>query len=133
MPFILAVDYDGTLVEDTFPEKGDFNKNVVEKVKDFKKNGAEIVLWTCREGSSLSEAVGRCYEEGIEFDAVNENSPSENIYIEKLKKESGDTMAQRKIYADIYVDDKAPGSIDFFLKIDVEKTCRNFNRRGEDE
>ena len=129
MPFILAVDYDGTLVADVFPEKGSFNKDVVNKVKEFKDDGAEIVLWTCREGASLSEAIGRCYKEGIEFDAVNENSPFELTYIEKLKAEQGDVLAQRKIYADLYVDDKSPGSIDFFLEIDVKKTCDNFRNR----
>jgi hypothetical protein len=129
MPFILAVDFDGTLVEDVYPEKGAFRADVVEKVKEFRDCGAEIVLWTCREGGSLAEAVGRCYTEGLEFDAVNENCPFELMYIEKLRLESGDVLAQSKIYADIYVDDKSPGSIDFFLKIDAKKTCASFKDR----
>ncbi|HUU87508.1 MAG TPA: hypothetical protein VMX17_07110 [Candidatus Glassbacteria bacterium] len=130
MPFVLAVDYDGTLVENVFPEEGSFKKDVVNKVKEFKDNGAEVILWTCREGASLAEAIGRCYEKDVEFDAVNENSPSELAYIEKQKAENGDILAQRKIYADLYIDDKSPGSIEFFLKIDVQKTCKNFEDRS---
>jgi hypothetical protein len=88
----------------------------------------EIALWTCREGKSLEEAVQRCKEQGLEFDAINDNTPQEKKYQEERAKE-GEIFATRKIYADIYVDDKSPGSIEYFLKIDVKKTCENFKDR----
>ena len=47
------------------------------------------------------------------------------------QKAKGNIFATRKIYADIYVDDKAPGSIDYFLKIDVQKTCDSFKDRKD--
>ena len=130
MSFIIAVDYDGTLFEGSFPELGAPKRDVIDKVMRFKKHGAEIVLWTCRESGSLDEAIDRCNEEGLIFDAINSNAPSQIEYMQKML-EKGEVFATKKIYADIYVDDRAPGSIDFFLSIDVEKTCENYEDRSE--
>lgn len=129
--FIIAMDYDTTLFAGSFPELGEPIKEVIDKVKEFQATGlVEVALWTCREGKSLEEAVQRCKEQGLEFDAINENTPYELDYMER-QKAKGNTFATRKIYADIYVDDKAPGSIDFFLKIDVQKTCNSFKDRKD--
>ena len=127
MPFILSVDYDNTLFEGSYPDKGKPKTDVINKVKEFEKHNAEIVLWTCREGKTLDEAVKRCKQEGLVFDAVNSNAPSQLKYMAKRRKE-GEIFATRKIYADFYLDDKAY-NIDYFMKIKVEKTCRNFVHR----
>ena len=129
MAFIIAVDYDDTISFGTVNSPWKPNKPVIEKLKEFKKAGAEIALWTCRERDSLQEAVDRCTKAGLEFDAVNANTPTEMDYIARKSKDGEPAFAQSKIYADIYVDDKAPGSIEYFLKIDVEKTCKNFAKR----
>lgn len=129
--FIISLDYDSTLFSGSFPEKGEPIKEVIDKVKEFQETGlCEIALWTCREGDSLEEAVGRCKEQGLIFDAVNDNTPYEKKYMER-QKAKGHIFATRKIYADIYVDDKSPGSIEYFLKIDVKKTCDNFKDRKD--
>jgi len=129
MAFILSVDFDGTLVEGSYPEKGAFKTNIIDKVKEFATTGqCEIVLWTCREGKALEEAVSRCKEVGLTFDAINNNSPTAARWIENETKKSGDTFAGRKIYADFYVDDKAM-NLDVFLKINIEETCKNFANR----
>lgn len=124
--FNLAVDYDGTLFEGMYPEKGEPKLDVIAKTKEFIDAGAEVALWTCREGKALKEAVERCKEHGLIFTSVNDNTPSQHEYNRNLKMDGGEAFAQRKIYADLYVDDKAPGSIDFFLKINVKKTMKNF-------
>lgn len=127
MSFVIAMDYDSTLVSGNFPEIGTFNKEIINKIKEFRDTGnVEIILWTCREGGALQEAIDRCREIGLEFDAVNDNAPSQQIWRSQALKESGHIFAQRKVFANIYVDDRAPGSIEFFLKINVEKTCENF-------
>lgn len=127
MPFILAIDYDGTLVKDVFPEKGSFRRDILEKAKEFKKHDAEVVLWTCREGKLLEEAVERCKEEGLEFDSVNENSPSQLKYMEEQKKK-GDVLALHKIFADFYADDRSM-NLSIFLNIDVKSTCERYENR----
>lgn len=62
-----------------------------------KKLGARLILWTCRSGRLLQDAVEWCSERGIVFDAVNENLPDIIEYF------GGDT---RKVYAHEYIDDK---------------------------
>ena len=126
MPFMLAVDYDDTLFEGPYPKKGKPKWDIVNKVKQFIQCGAEVVLWTCREGSSLAEAVKRCKDElGLEFVGINENAPTAKKWISDEKRKSGDVFAATKIYADFYLDDKS-NNLDIFLAIDVEKTCRSF-------
>lgn len=57
-----------------------------------------LILWTCRAGEKLQEAIEWCREHGLLSDAVNDNLPE---MIEKWGSNS------RKITADIYIDDKA--------------------------
>ena len=99
LPFIIAVDFDGTLVKDgCFPEIGKINVDVWESVKKWQEQGCKIVLWTCRNEEPLAAAVGFCFMHGLEFDAINENIP------EVIELFGHDT---RKIYANAYLDDKA--------------------------
>ena len=130
MPFIIAVDYDDTITFGTVHSPWKPNQPVIDKLKEFKKAGAEIALWTCRELDSLQEAIERCVEAGLEFDAVNANTPAEMDYIARKSKGGEPAFAQSKIYADIYVDDKANGSVDYFLNLDVEKKCKEYAHRN---
>lgn len=120
MKYIVAVDYDGTLFEGSYPDIGNPILPVFEKVKEFQKAGAEIILWTCREAGTLQQAIDRCCVCGLEFDAINDNAPAHAAYVTKTLKENGHIFANRKVYADIYVDDKSPGSIEHFLKLDIK-------------
>jgi hypothetical protein len=128
MPFTIALDYDDTCFMGGISKLGPPNKDVLNKAIEFKEAGAEIALWTCREGKTLAEAIARCKEYGLEFDSINENPPSSRQFVNDQIKQ-GDPLALRKILCDIYVDDKAFGSIDYFLNIDVEATCRRFANR----
>ena len=98
LPAILAVDFDGTIVEDKYPLIGEPIIAVVNFLQDVRASGVKLILWTCRNGSALIEAVKFCSDLGIEFDAVNKNLPEvQQLY-------GGDT---RKVFADYYLDDKA--------------------------
>jgi hypothetical protein len=129
MPYIIAVDYDGTLFEGDYPKIGNPIIEVIEKTKEFQQNGAELVLWTCREGLYLHEAIVRCREVGLEFDAINDNTASQMKFMQHKLKTEGNVFCHRKIFADIYVDDRSPGSIDYFLKMVVKFTCDKFRDR----
>lgn len=89
-PTTYAVDFDGTLCENAYPEIGAPNLPLIDKLISRRRLGAKIILWTCREGEMLTRAV--------EFDAVNDNT-------EELKRAYGTNP--RKIGADYYIDDKA--------------------------
>ena len=94
---IIAVDFDGTLCENKFPDIGEANTKVINYLRNRKFGGAKLILWTCRVGAFLDAAVAWSKEQGLIFDAVNENLP------EVLEWMGGDS---RKIFADEYLDDK---------------------------
>ena len=94
---IIAVDFDGTLVEDEFPLIGAIHKPIWEAMLKAKAEGCRIILWTCRNKEYLDAAVAFCRDNGLEFDAINENLPEvEELY-------GGYT---RKIFANLYIDDR---------------------------
>lgn len=69
-----AVDFDGTLCENAYPEIGAPNLPLIDKLISCRRLGAKIILWTCREGELLTRAVEFCRCFGLEFDAVNDNT-----------------------------------------------------------
>jgi len=95
---ILAIDFDGTIVADKYPNIGEMNEELVRDLIRCKLNGDQLILWTCRTGNLLFQAVQFCIKAGLQFDTVNANLP------EVIKQYGGDS---RKIYADVYIDDKA--------------------------
>ena len=60
----------------------------------------KVILWTCRVDDRLEAALAWCAEQGLVFDAVNDNLP------ELIEKYSSNC---RKVCADRYIDDKAIG------------------------
>ena len=95
---IIAVDFDGTLCEDAYPDMGMPNLYLIQILKKMRTQGKQLILWTCRSGKELEAAVNWCRQFELEFDAVNRNVP------ENIEKYGTDT---RKVYADIYLDDRA--------------------------
>ncbi|MEA5061844.1 MAG: hypothetical protein VB054_00730 [Petrimonas sp.] len=99
---IIAVDFDGTIVKDTYPEIGEPMPGAIDTLKKLKKEGYQLILWTCRSGLLLAQAVTYCANMGIRFDAINANPRSEVI---KWKSDP------RKVGADIYIDDRGLGKL----------------------
>lgn len=95
MAKVIAVDFDGTIVESKFPKIGRLKKEIADRVRQEKAKGNVIIIWTCRGGEKLNEALQFLTDNNIPYDYVNENPL--NPY--------GDTT--RKIFADEYWDDKA--------------------------
>lgn len=96
---IIAVDFDGTLCEDAFPEIGEPKLEVINYVKQLQKQGNKLILRTCREGVYLHHAITWCVNKfGLFFDAINDN-------LEAVKTEW--KMNVRKIYCDVYIDDRS--------------------------
>ncbi len=102
LPKIVAVDFDGTLVEDEFPEIGRPCMEMFKAMKYLREQGVKVILWTSRNfyknRDLLEEAIAFCKEQGLEFDAINEN-------IQEVQELTGEDT--RKIYADLYIDDKS--------------------------
>ena len=95
---IIAVDFDGTLCENRYPEIGEPNEELIKYLIKRQADGDKLILWTCRCGDILEQAVNWCHDHGLVFDAVNDNLPSSI--------EWANGCNSRKIYADKYIDDK---------------------------
>ncbi len=98
---IIAVDFDGTIVEDEYPDIGKPRIFAFETLKKLQENGHRLILWTYRSGIRLSEAVAFCKKNGIEFYAVNKS----------FEEEQFDYSKSRKIYADLFIDDRNIGGV----------------------
>lgn len=89
---VIAIDFDGTITKDSkYPITGVIDLNAIDHIKKIKKLGHKIILWTCREGDELKEAIDLCSFHGIYFDSINENKNGNS----------------RKIRADFYIDNKS--------------------------
>lgn len=95
---IVAVDFDGTLAETKFPEIIKPIPKTIRHCRRLRRNGAILILYTCRKGKDLQDAVDYCRAQGLVFDYVNENTA------ENIAQYGEDT---RKIFAHEYIDDKA--------------------------
>lgn len=104
---IIAIDFDGTIVEHRYPEIGPEMLFAFETIRELQKKGHRLILWTYRTGKFLDDAVEYCHQNGLEFYAVNANFPGET-HLE---------MGSRKIYADVYIDDRNLGGFPGWINI----------------
>ena len=98
---IIAIDFDGTIVEDGYPGIGKPRIFAFETLQKLQEDGHRLILWTYRSGSRLNEAVDFCKGNGIEFYAVNKS----------FEEEQFDDTKSRKIYADLFIDDRNIGGV----------------------
>ncbi len=99
---IIAVDFDGTIVEHRYPEIGAERPFAIETLKMLLKDRHTLILWSVREGALLEEAIDWCRERGVEFFATNKDYPEEQIT---------DNGFSRKLKADLFIDDRNLGGI----------------------
>ena len=126
--YVIAVDFDGTLCENKYPQIGDPKNNTIAYLKDKQRNGAKVVLWTCRINELLDAAVRWCRNQRLIFDAVNQNVP------EIIEEFGGDT---RKIFANEYIDDRnvmplkeeTKSNLLTWAELEVEIACKH--ERGD--
>jgi hydroxymethylpyrimidine pyrophosphatase-like HAD family hydrolase len=94
---ILAIDFDGTLVEHDYPRIGKPVPHALHWLKEFQKQGAKLILWTMRSGETLKGAVNYLKIAGVPLFGINCN-PEQVSWTDS-----------NKAYAHIYIDDAAFG------------------------
>ena len=97
---VIAVDFDGTVVEDRYPEIGRPLPFAIETLKQLHQDGHRLVLWTYRHGRPLREAVDFMEGLGVPLYAVNMSFPGEEADLKGYS---------RKIHADVFIDDRNVG------------------------
>lgn len=100
---IIAVDFDGTIVEHKYPSIGKEIPFAIETLKKLQAERHKLILWSVREGRLLDEALEFCRERGLEFYAVNRDYPEE-------EKEHNRHFS-RKLKADLFIDDRNLGGL----------------------
>ena len=106
---IIGVDFDGTLAvtRGTYPEIQRPIQEIIDYVKSEQDKGAYVILITMREGAVLHDAVMWCMDQGLIFDAVNDNLPHMKEFFQNNP---------RKIFCTEYLDDMNIGGIDHVLE-----------------
>ena len=99
---LIAVDFDGTIVEHKYPQIGREIPFAVDTLKRLIQDGHRLILWTIRHGETLQEAVDWCKERGLEFWSVNSDYAEQDIEAEERSP---------KVKCDMYIDDRNVGGL----------------------
>ena len=95
---VIAVDFDGTIVEHKYPAIGEEKPFACEVLRMLIAERHRLILWTVREGKLLDDAIQWCKKRGVEFWAVNSDSSD-------MFKEAKDRNLSCKLNADVFIDD----------------------------
>lgn len=101
---IYAIDFDGTIVENKFPEIGEIKPEAKEFILKLQERGDKWILYTMREGEYLVDAIVFLISHGLIPDNANDNLP-------EMKEFYGNNP--RKIFANVYIDDHNAGGLLF--------------------
>lgn len=99
----IAIDFDGTIVEDAYPSIGKERPFAISTLKSLIADRHKLILWTVREGELLEEAVEWCRSRGVEFYAINRDYPEEEA--------ANNNHFSRKLKVDLFIDDRNLGGI----------------------
>jgi hypothetical protein len=100
---VIAVDFDGTIVEHRYPSIGKELPFAIETLRKLATEGHRLILWTVREGRYLDDAVEFCRSRGLEFYAINRDYPEEE--------QERNNHFTRKLKADLWIDDRNLGGL----------------------
>ena len=96
---IIAIDFDGTIVEHQFPEIGKLRKGARDAIKEI-ATWADVIIWTCRyKPYDLEQMTDFLGFYRIPFNAINKNMPTI------------DFCPVPKIYYDVLIDDRNLGGV----------------------
>ena len=125
---VIAVDFDGTIVEHRYPSIGKELPFAIETLLKLKEEGHRLILWTVREGELLDEAVEFCRKRGLEFYAINRDYPEEE--------QEHNNHFTRKLKADLWIDDRNLGGLPdwgtIYEMVHNKLTYEDLMRRYED-
>ena len=120
---VIAIDFDGTIVQHKYPNIGAEIPFAIDTLKMLIKDRHSLILWTVREGQFLEDAIDWCKERGVEFYSVNKDYPEENI---------NDKGFSRKLKADLFIDDRSLGGLpdwgEIYHMINEKRAFLPFNK-----
>ena len=99
---IIAVDFDGTIVTHAYPKIGNPIPHAIEVLRELQQNH-RLVLWTCRMGKELEEAHKYCADNGL----IMHRPEEVDSWCGYDGRYAGEAGRYRKVYANLYIDDKS--------------------------
>lgn len=90
----VGIDFDGTLVTNTYPNLGTVKSNAKETIDALIDSGTQVVIWTCRKPEDINDFL---IENGIRYHSINKNTN------EMINQWGNDP---RKAGVDLFIDDK---------------------------
>ena len=105
----IAFDFDNTIVESgEYPKFNKLNERIVKLInKLYSKLNFVVILWTCRSGDELNEAITYMRNHNIYFDFYNENPHFDT--------------GSNKIFANAYIDDRGLSLLELYKILDDNK------------
>jgi len=104
----IAIDFDGTICKQSFPEVGALIKDADKYIRKLHKDEHTIIINTCRSGKYEGMAQDFLDANNIPYDYINSNLPE---LITFYKQDC------RKISADVYIDDRCLMGLPSWKKI----------------
>lgn len=117
LPLILLCDFDGTLAENAYPGIGEpvvseiDGRTIIDKVLELRERGWYLILWTCRQGKTLEEAIEWCAEHGLVFDRINDEHPDAHAAFGF--DDPATFTPSRKVFGNLTLDDRVVNVRDF--------------------
>lgn len=93
----IAFDFDGTTVENDFPNVGRPNPGAIEVLKELSAAGHPLILLTMRSDKELNDAIVYCNRNNIDLWGINQNP------------EQSKWSSSPKVHAHVYIDDAGAG------------------------
>jgi len=115
---VIGLDFDGTVVKSAYPKIGK-PKFLALPILRWLMQRHTVVLWTCRSGQYLDDALRWCRDNGLRFEFVNCN------IFDRIRAYGGDC---RKLSCDILVDDTA--GVIFWPWVVVRTLLKEVKSRG---
>jgi len=105
---IIAIDFDGTIVQHDFPRIGELMPDAKRVINKWADMGWHILVWTCRNNyepdhpdwdqAPIGAVAKFCDEQGLKITGINQQQANLGFYLEA-----------RKIFANVYIDDRNLG------------------------
>lgn len=104
---IVGLDFDGTLVENRFPDIGEVLESmqirIQKEIDKYGEDNVDFILWTCRSGRYLKEAKKFIEDSNLPVKYFNESHP------QVLDWDGWE--CSEKIFCNVYYDDRARNPI----------------------
>lgn len=102
--YIIAIDYDDVIVDQDYPNVGKIKPDAMEVINKWYKQGAYIIIWTCRSGRALLEAELYLLQNSVNFHKINQHHPNGLLHYGSEAR-IDQQLETRKVWSHILLDD----------------------------